>query len=109
MQQTTGTDQSAVGEKAQQHEHMHPPQVHSHDHYHVAHVHRGGPPAGGWSTDVGIRWAGDDFEHKTRYHSHAHDHGHLVHAHRTSEDEEQADHNKTAHSHHHDDPTGESI
>jgi len=93
--ETRGTDQRAVGEKAQEQEHHHAAQVHAHDHYHVSHHHTGGPLG--------------EFEHRSHYHSHEQNHGKLTHAHDMSEDEERQDHDATEHVHDHDDPVGEGL
>ena len=89
----TTTVQRVVGDE--RHEHRHPALVHRHDHYHVTHHHTGGVLG--------------EFEHRTRYHMHEHNHAPLVHGHDgQSSEEEWADHESTAHTHDHDDPTGGS-
>jgi len=66
---TTPTQQTTVGDRAGEQEHVHPAQVHVHDHYHVTHHHTGGGILGG------------EFEHRSAYHSHEHNHAPLVHGH----------------------------
>ncbi len=92
-------DQHTVGEEAERQEHYHASEVHSHDHYHVSHVHKGGLGAA----------LGDDFEHQAHYHSHEHNHAPYVHGHQQSEQEEQADHGKMAHTHDHEAPTSGGL
>ena len=91
MSRTAPTGQHVVGDE--EHEHAHPAVVHTHDHYHVSHHHTGGVLG--------------QFEHRTHYHEHEHNHGSLVHAHKDrGEDDERLDHESTAHTHDHDNPTG---
>ena len=61
---TTPEQQTTVGDKAAEQEHVHPAQVHTHDHYHVTHHHSDGV-------------LGGEFEHRSHYHSHEHNHAPL--------------------------------
>jgi hypothetical protein len=91
MQQQTIVGQHVIGDE--EHEHTHPPVVHTHDHYHVSHHHTGGVLG--------------QFEHRTHYHEHEHNHSPLVHAHSGRDQEsERRDHESTAHTHDHEAPTG---
>ena len=72
-------------------EHTHPATAHSHDPWHVSHHHTGG--------------LGDDYEHRSSWHTHAHNHAPLTHSHDYSREDEERDHAKEAHVHDHTAPT----
>ena len=67
----------------QEPEHTHPAVTHTLDHYHVSHHHTGKP--------------GDEWEHRTSWHTHEHNHSPLTHSHDYPRQEEEAHHAKEAH------------
>ena len=68
--------------------HTHQAFMHAHDHYHVTHHHKGG-------------MMGDDWEHRTSWHTHEHNHSETMHSHDYDADEEDQLHGKEAHIHDH--------